>query len=540
MLIIYKFFAFLLFAPLLLISADLSVIESKPKGIARDFYIYLYLEENKKISADDALKLYELIDNKSYKITNLLRDKIPLDSLPKATQCRTKKLHELLKEDDECFNMGFSLNYAIHLKPSDINRLQSEATKRRVLILRNRGKILEKILDSAEGSDFSAIYNAISNKGAIFNTAPKNLKNLSNKNFDKSLYHLIISKKYPKFTRALLRENIVGVNDWSAYALGLNELTSGNKKKALGYFKIAAENASFKLMRDKSLFWLYKISENLGDSAKRDEYLATLAESTHFNLYSLYATKKLGVAPKYYIIDENNEIFKEIAQKTDAPFDISDPFAWQKMRKEIVDMQNKDSLVKIAKSLYHKESMPHLIFVLNRYFDFQKSFFVKPYKDDLAFDDENLVYAVARQESSFIPSAISRSYALGMMQIMPFNVHNFAKALTMENISYESMFEPKIALQFGDYYLAHLKKEFAHPLFVSYAYNGGPTFIRNFLKDKRNFSAKNPLDPWLSMEFIPYEESRFYGFNVMANYIAYNEIEGEIIDMDAFFKKTLR
>ena len=452
--IIYKFFAIVIFAPLFLISADLSFIESKPKGIARDFYIYLYLEENQKINSDDALKLYELIDNKSYKIMSLLKEKIPSQSLPKAMQCRAKKLHELLKEDDECFNLGFRLDYAIWLKDADIARLESPATKRRVEILRtrNKAKILEKILDSS-GEDFSAIYNATAQKSAIFNVAPKNLKNLSNKNFEKSLYHLILSKKYPKFTRALLRENISGVNDWSAYALGLNELESGSKKKAIGYFKQAVSNASFKLMHDKALFWVYKISENLGDKAQSDESLNALASSTHFNLYSLYAVKKLNVAPKYHIIDENSEIFKEIPKKANAPFDVANPFAWQKMRKEIVDIQNKDSLVKVAKLLYHKESMPHLVFVLNRYFDFQKSFFIKPYKDDLIFDDENLVYAVARQESAFIPSVISRSYALGMMQIMPFNVHNFAKALKIDNITYADMFEPKTSLKFGDYYL---------------------------------------------------------------------------------------
>lgn len=539
--IIYKIFAIFIFMPYLLISADLSFIESKPKSIARDFYIYLYLEENKKISDDDALKLYDLIDNKSYKIMSLLKEKIPTQSLPKAMQCRAKRLHELLKMDDECFNMGFRLDYSMWLKDADIERLESPATKRRVEILRtrNKAKILEKILDSS-GEDFSAIYNSISGKAAIFNVAPKNLKNLSNKNFEKTLYHLILSKKYPNFTKALLRENIVGVNDWSAYALGLNELESGSKKKALAYFKQATDNASFKLMHDKALFWVYKINENLGDKAKSDESLNALAESTHFNLYSLYATKKLGVTPKYYIIDENNEIFKEIPKKANAPFDVADPFAWQTMRKEIIDIQNKDSLVRVAKLLYHKESMPHLVFVLNRYFNFQKSFFIKPYKDDLVFDDENLVYAVARQESAFVPSVISRSYALGMMQIMPFNVLPFAKALKIDNITYADMFEPKISLKFGDYYLSHLKKEFAHPLFVSYAYNGGPSFIRNFLKNSKNFSAKNPLDPWFSMEFIPYEESRFYGFNVMANYIVYREMEGESMDMDAFFRKTLR
>ncbi len=57
------------------------------------------------------------------------------------------------------------------------------------------------------------------------------------------------------------------------------------------------------------------------------------------------------------------------------------------------------------------------------------------------------------------------------MQIMPFNVGPFAKSLGMDNVDLNDMFNPNIALKFGNYYLNHLKKEFNHPLFVAYAYN---------------------------------------------------------------------
>lgn len=519
----------------------LNELESKPKGVVRDFYLYLLLQNDGKINKEEALKIYHLIDNKIPKITNLLKDKIPQTSLPKAEQCKAKSFADLQKSDDECFNMGFKLDYAYLLKQNDIERLTSQATKNRIAILqtKNKNEILDKILEKS-GEEFSAIFNGISVKNAIFNVAPKKPKNLSNKNYDKTIYNMILSNKYPHFSKALLKENIVNVNDWSFYALGLNELENGDKKKALAYFQNAANVATFKLMRDKAHFWVYKISEILGNDKQSKEFLTTLSQSTNFNLYSLFAVKKLQVTPKYYIIYDNNEMFRDISDSTKSPINISSPFDWQRLRAEIVSIKNKESLLKVAKLFYHKETTPHLTFALNRYFSFQKSFFIKPYKDDLIFDDENLVYAVARQESAFIPAVISRSYALGMMQIMPFNVSSFAEALNMKNITYESMFEPKIALQFGDYYLSHLKKEFIHPLFISYAYNGGPTFIRNFLKNSKYFSKKNSLDPWISMEFIPYEESRFYGFSVMANYIVYNEMDGINIDIEEFLSQSLR
>lgn len=535
---IFKIFLICIFAPFAY-SLSLSEIEAQPKGTARDFYLYLYLQENANLNAESALKIYHLIDNKIPKIMQLLKGKLPLSALPKEEQCRAKSLSELQKSDDECFNLGLKLDYANELKSKDLARISSPKIKNRIEILRKKSGIMDAILKES-GEEFSAIFGALSKKGAIFNLAPKNTQDLSNKNFGQTLYNIIISRKYPKFTRALLGAEISGVNDWTFYALGLNELENGDLKKADLYFEGASKNASFKLMRDKANFWRYKIAQSLGDLAKSDEILRQLAQSTHFNLYSLYAVKKLNAKPKFYIIDEKNEIFADMKGEAKAPLNIANPFEWQKIRAEIVGVKDKDALINVAKLFYYKDSAPHLVFVLNRYFNYQKSFFIKPYKDKMEFDDENLVYAVARQESAFVPAVISRSYALGMMQIMPFNVESFAKALGAKNITYESMFDARTSLKFGDYYLAHLKKEFSHPLFVSYAYNGGPTFIRAFLKDAQNFSAKNPLDPWLSMEFIPFEESRFYAFSVMANYIIYREIEGERVDMDEFFKKAVR
>ena len=518
---------------------DLSEIEAQPKGTARDFYLFLYLQENKNLTAESALKIYHLIDNKIPKIMQFLNGKIPLDALPKAEQCRAKKLFELQKSDDECFNLGLKLDYANSLQNSDLARITSPNVKKRIEILRKKSGVLDAILKES-GEEFSAIFNGLSKKVAIFNTAPKNPSDLSNKNFGQTLYNIIISRKFPAFTNALLSAEISGVNDWSYYALGLNEVKNGTLKKADIYFEGASKKASFKLMRDKANFWRYKIAESMGDLTKSNEILMELAKSTSFNLYSLYAVKKTNATPQYHIIDWKNEIFTSAKQNEKLPLDISNPFVWQEVRAEIVATKDKDALLNTAKRFYHNQSTPHLAFVLNRYFGFQKSIFIKPYKDKMEFDDENLVFAVARQESAFIPAAISRSYALGMMQIMPANVHNFAKAMGVENITYESMFDAQTSLKFGNYYLSHLKKEFSHPLFVSYAYNGGPTFIRAFLKDAKNFSAKNPFEPWMSMEFIPFEESRFYAFNVMANYIAYREIEGESVDMDEFFKNATR
>lgn len=523
---------FLLFA--IGFACDLGDLEDKPRGIARDFFMYEFMQKN-EINKECAKKIFDLVEFKSPKMMNLLTSKIPNSELPLEIQCRNLSFKDLIARDDECFNLGFRLQFVLNEKlDSKLKaRLKNEKMLKRIALLEGKNK-LEKILKNGDGSDFLAIYNSISqkSKNEIFNIAPKTLKNLSNKHYENALYSIIISRKFPKFSRGLLNANIENVNDLSFFALGLNELESGSKKKALKYFKNASEVTTSKFLRDRALFWCYKISQEA-------QYLEALSKSSHLNLYSLFAIQMLGVEPIFSIIFPDDEMFKAISQK--APnFHIDNPFEWQILRENIAQIQNKDSLLKVAKLFYYKDSLPHFAYVLNRYYDFSMNFFIMPYAEsinDLEIGEKSLLYAVARQESAFIPAVISRSYALGMLQIMPFNVDSFASAQNLKNITLSSMFEPKMALRFGNYYLNHLKKEFSHPLFVSYAYNGGPTFIRNFLKD--NFKA-NEFEPWFSMEFVPYEESRIYGMKVMANYVVYSQINGEMINIDEFMKGAIR
>ena len=510
---------------------SLEFIESKPQGIARDFYIYEYLQGD--ISQDEAIKLYPLIENKSPKIINALLDKIPQEKLQKDLYCKNLSYNELLNSDDECFNLGFKLAYALDKKidKKTLSRIKSQKLLRQIKILESKN-ILDSII-SASGEDFSNIYFALgSAKLDIFNNTPKTPELLSNKNYNKALYHLIISKQYPKFTQALLKVNIKDVNDWSFFALALNELNANNTKKALDYF-LKAANSKNLFLRDKSLFWAYKLSNN-------KDILQKLASSNNFNLYSLYASRLLKQAPNVEIITINDPIFRGLI-KNESPFDISNPFEWQILSQNIALIKDKENLLYIAQLFYYENTLPHLIFILNKYFNYSKKFFVMPYSNEIDVDinTKTLLYAVAKQESKFLPSVVSRSYALGMMQIMPFNVSHFAKNIGIDATK-EDMFNPKMALKFGAYYLEHLNKEFKNPLFVIYAYNGGPTFIRNYLKNTKVFNKSNKYDPWLSMEFIPYEESRIYGIKVIANYIMYNEIAGNYIDIDEFLDSTLR
>jgi soluble lytic murein transglycosylase len=124
------------------------------------------------------------------------------------------------------------------------------------------------------------------------------------------------------------------------------------------------------------------------------------------------------------------------------------------------------------------------------------------------------VYAIARQESRFIPASVSRSYALGAMQLMPFLVRSMRGDVFRQ-------FDYTQNVILGAKHLKWLFKKLQNPLFVAYAYNGGIGFTKRKVV---SLFEKYPL--FLAMELVPYDESREYAKKVIANYVIYSQIFG--------------
>ena len=106
---------------------------------------------------------------------------------------------------------------------------------------------------------------------------------------------------------------------------------------------------------------------------------------------------------------------------------------------------------------------------------------------------------------------------------MPFLSKAIAKEL---NIKYNIMdqLKAKYNLKYANHHLNYLEKRLKNPLLIAYAYNGGIGFTIRLLK--KGFFNKNSqykkFEPFLSMELLPYDETRKYGKKVLANYYIYN------------------
>jgi soluble lytic murein transglycosylase-like protein len=129
--------------------------------------------------------------------------------------------------------------------------------------------------------------------------------------------------------------------------------------------------------------------------------------------------------------------------------------------------------------------------------------------------DVNLLYAIAETESHFNPFAVSRTGALGVMQIMPDRAGRDAMKLLTgvdRQPSYQELTDPKTNIRLGAAYLAllqqHYLKEIAHPRSREYAviaaYNGGASRAISVFSDSkvRAVDVINALPPQMVYDSI--------------------------------------
>ena len=288
---------------------------------------------------------------------------------------------------------------------------------------------------------------------------------------------------------------------------GILLLQQNQLQKAADAFYEAHNKYEERWERDKCLFWLYMVT-------KDKDYLDTLKKSYHINMYTLLAADftKSGYP--------NSIVVPKIFKRSSYSIDAKNPIDWAKIKVKM--NRSSTNLNALADECKSQETIGMYSYLKAKACNYKKSYFPMPYRNIMKkypIERQALLYAIARQESRFVPASVSRSFALGMMQFMPFLVKHVAKKKG-EHIDLDDMFDPKKAIEYADYHLNYLQKYLYHPLFVAYAYNGGIGFTKRLLSQK-NYFRKNDFEPYLSMEKMTNIEAREYGKRVLTNYIVY-------------------
>ena len=524
------FFLFLLWC-VTLYAQTLQEIEKKPTSRARDLLVWEFLLQ-KRISQEDARKAYELVANKNNLRIQKAYVKHVDDDIAYRLRCKKEKSLPNI-QDDRCLALAFSLSKSASLSKFERDKLRT----------RNVPQSMKTLLRLQNETPSFANYRKYAPQTLItfFMQQPlsfwqKKLEPIMNEEFISFLQNApnfksfvsfgVTSYSLPKLHKALLHAKQEGIASSTAFYLALNALRLDQKSKAKSFLQSSYKHAQFTLQKDKIDFWLYLVT-------KKRSYLQNLLLSMDINIYTLYAHEKLHVDVENYF----TEILSDQSKK--ATTKLQDPFVWLEILQKVKQTPQKE-LFSLAKSYRQKGMEPAARYILERAYNFTMHGYLRLYDEYMneigAKKHKAMMNALMRRESGYVPSALSRSFALGLMQLMPFLVDHLAQKNGTKLKSYTQMFEPRRNILYAWQHLRWLEKSLhENPLFIAYAYNGGYGFFTRYKKSGR--FAQGDYEPFLSMEMMRNSETREYGKYVLANFVIYKKLYNEPFSLIEFFQK---
>ena len=520
--------ALLLFLiPLHLLGVTLEEIGSKPTSRAKDFLIWQFLRGS--VTPDEASEAFYQLSYVTPRFLHMYAKKCSEEAIIYTSKClKSEPLH--VKEDRECLRLSITPYKLSKLSKEQLQSIKPYADERAKKWIEFLQKgVSYSAIQGVDATLFFTLFRSVSRnyRHSHFNISlPYSyLKRVRKaRGFDTFVAKVVTDRELDKLQYSLAK--LQGVDDLRAqtlFFLGINALRYGEKESARAYLSLAKERFYFRMDRDKATFWLYLLSED-------KTYLQDLSASKDINIYSLYAKELLHVeVTNYFTSVEHNE---------SAPYyDFSDPFVYKEALDEMYATP-KEGLKELAKRYSHRDAVAFKAYLLQRSSGSTIHNFIHPYDHlmkDFTLDDKALIYAIMRQESHFIPSALSYSYALGVMQLMPFLVDALNSGAKEKIDDYFDMFKPEYNIAFGYRHIQTLKRSLYHPLFIAYSYNGGLGFFKRHLLKSEAFRARE-YEPFLSLELMENSQSREYGKKVLANYVIYKRILGDGVSIVTLFE----
>ncbi|WP_103625255.1 lytic transglycosylase domain-containing protein [Campylobacter concisus] len=510
-------------------------LKNEPKSLAKDYYINRLINEGsytKEQIAD--------LSRDVFRRAGLVQKSIDKILPPKAapSKCPGVNAKNITQANLACQNLLTSITFSLKLDNHTreilaANLAKTNPEKSKILLALNEVNPAKAFANLNDTKSFLELFNASSpqNKSILFSEsfdANFMTKLYSQKGFTNLLNDIVFNKKYEGFRRNLLSIDPAITEKKDAFTLGLNAILLGQDDIAFSLFARAKSTFERAWQRDNATFWQYQISKN-------ESFLKELGASKDTNIYSLYARDLIGGEPLEVIVPRPSKQNIE-------NFDVSDPFLWNKTVALAKDM-NATQASEFAKKFYTNESIGAYAYFMQKAHGWEKQYFLMPSSPELegiSNERKSMIYALARQESLFIPSVVSTSYALGMMQFMPFLANAIGKKeLKIPNFDEDDLFKTDVAFKFANHHLNYLDKFLYHPLFTAYAYNGGIGFTKKLITRDDMFK-EGKFEPFLSIELVPVAETRNYGKKVLANYVIYMALTGSNIKISQLFENLTK
>jgi len=501
---------------------SLESLNAKPKSHSKDFMIWQYLNQN--ITPQQADTAYEQVNStRNNKIFYRYAKKTKKQEVKEKYRCkRTKNLLSI--RNTECLNLAYHPKKSLKYSKQQRKQLISRFKDKNIICMLNlqNERNLQKKYESYNRESFLEFFNKIGyryrNKNLNINLNKKFVDSLScSAGVSQFIKTIVNTKSLYNLQKSLLKADGKDLDSRSNFFLAMNHIEHHDAKRAMDFLELSENKALTRIDKDKSIFWQYLLSDD-------KKYLAELTKSTDINIYTLYAGEVLGVETKNYF-------FKMDTDNNKSSINLKNPFSWDKIHSKIKETKQSD-LHKLAHKYRQINMLPAQAYIVQKASNYRMHAYLMPYDKYLqgsSNEDKALIYALMRQESQLIPSALSSSFALGLMQMMPFVTNAISKEIRKPIQNLNEMFEPKNNLRYAKHHLRWMKRSLYHPLFIAYAYNGGIGFFKRYLLND-NFN-KGKYEPFLSMEMMSNTESREYGKKVLANYVMYKKILGEKVSI---------
>ncbi len=481
---------------------------TKPRGLVKDYYIWRYLDQN--ITPKQAQQALEQTWHVNTKIFFRYAKRSKDPAIERIALCMRLPAKKLATQDSGCIAAGIT--------PSKFLRLDRKSKKSVLAKIDTFPSIeLNYLIDPyskpiKDPKKFLTLFFATSDKKSHFDYPIDEdfAKALSKQWAFPRFVRTVLSQDLKKTAYSLLLLDPQKLDASSDFYLGLVAYRADLPNIATSFLRISRKKSYYQHQKDRADFWLYKTTHH-----KR--YLESLLQSWDLNFYTILAKEMAGQKDLDYIIP---------VLKGKKDINLSDPFVWEKIQKE--PHKKEEFAYRNTQNLY--------AWLLEKESKYREHPYILPYERYLA--DQNvsqkaLLYALARQESRFIPGSISRSFALGPLQFMPFLAKHMARKSHIQNFDLDMMFLEPIAIGFAKRHLKYLAKHLHHPLLISYAYNGGIGYTKREI-----LPLFEKYDPLLAMEMVSYPETKEYGKKVLANFVVYKKILGDPVSLRYLLKSV--
>ena len=287
--------------------------------------------------------------------------------------------------------------------------------------------------------------------------------------------------------------------------------------------------------------WQYWLGRSLAAQGQRNqaEALYRQAAASGRNFYALMATEALGgkVDTRNNVADSSRSDVQRVAQDGNiaralALFQAAQNSGDWTMRRQAqaewrYAIKNYNEATLLASSTLANEQGFYEMGILsadrtNQQLNYNLRY-ISPFRDVTehyaaqANVDPAWVYGLIRQESRFMLGVRSRVGATGLMQVMPATAEEIARKIGMSSAELHTM---DGNIRMGTWYLGDARNRMGDEIMATAGYNAGASRARRW-------QAAVPLEGAIYAETIPFDETRTYVKNVMANATYYASVFNE-------------